>query len=166
MQRVGGTRILSGVRLYMGGWMALCLCVFFLAGLSNCVRPISKDVMTTVNQGLTYPVVIENPKAYIGARVRWGGIIEDIVFGSIETRIVVSQTPLDAKGHPQTDVIGGEFIVQTSQILNSLQFKKGLLITVAGDISAVEEKETGATKYLRPVVLAVEIYPWDKKPIF
>jgi len=150
----------------MGRWMALWLCVFFLAGLSNCARPISKDVMTTVNQGLTYSVVIENPKAHIGSRVRWGGVIEEIVFGTIETRIIVRQSPLDAKGHPQTDVIGGEFIVQTSQVLNSLQFKKGLLITEAGDISGVEEKEIGATKYLRPVVLGVEIYPWDKRPIF
>ncbi len=158
--------IASMTKANRGKWVASWVWIFALAILAGCVHPISKDVMSTVNQGLTYAVVIENPKAFIGSTVRWGGVIEEIVFGSIETRIVVSQAPLNEKGYPQTDVIGGEFIVQTSQTLSSLEYRKGLIITVAGDISAVEEKEIGATKYLRPVVLAVEIYPWDRKPLF
>lgn len=134
--------------------------IFLLAGLSGCMQPFSKSVMASVDRDRTFYVVIENPRAYIGSIVLWGGIIEKALPESGGTRLIVTQTPLDSKGYPQTDTTYGEFIAYTSQTLDRPIFRRGALVTIAGEIDGVQEKETGSMEYPRPIVRIIEIHPW------
>jgi starvation-inducible outer membrane lipoprotein len=144
-------------------WVSLWLWIIFLAGLSGCGPPISKKVMETVDRGRTFSVVIENPKAYIGSVVLWGGVIEEFLPGPKETRLIVRQSPVDDKGHPQTDATYGEFVVHTPDYLSPRTFRKGMVITLAGMVDGVEEEEIGPQKIPRPLVRVIEIYPWTER---
>jgi len=147
----------------LGRWASLRLWIFFLVGLSGCMQPISKDVMATVDPGRTFAVVIENPKAYIGSVVLWGGVVEKYIPGPGQTRLLVEQYPVDAKGRPQMDATYGEFVVHTPDRLDPLLFREGMVITLAGMLDGVEEAEDGPQKMLRPVVRLIEIHAWSER---
>ena len=138
--------------------------IFLLAGLTGCMQPvISKEVMETVNRNLPFSVVIDNPRSYIGAIVLWGGVIERFIPGPEETRLLVIQCPLDAKQRPQTDTTFGEFVAHTPQSLEPLIFRRGMVITLAGEIDGVQEKELGPEEVPRPLVRVIEIHPWTER---
>jgi len=157
----GKMRRMSGATL--GRWTSLWVWIFLSAGLSGCMQPISKDVMATVDRDRTFSVVIENPKAYIGSIVLWGGVIEKVVHGPEETKLIVIQSPLDAKKYPQTDATYGEFVAHTPQFLDPLIFQGGMGITLAGEIDGIEEKELGPEGYPRPLVRVIEIHAWTER---
>jgi outer membrane lipoprotein len=148
----------------LGGWWALFgLWIFFFAGLSGCMPPISKDVMDTVDRDLPFSRVIENPKAYIGSIILWGGVIDKFVPGPEETRLLVIQCPLDAQSHPLTDATYGEFVAHTPRSLDPLIFRRGMAITLAGEIDGVQEKELGPEEVPRPLVRVIEIHAWTER---
>ena len=142
-----------------GKRIVLCLLVLCFSGFSGCASPISKPVMETVDPGRPFSLVVENPQAYIGSIVLWGGTIEKIVPGPEKTRVFVTQCPVDSKGVPQTDATYGEFIAHTPDSLDPLLFHRGMVITIAGMLDGVEE-EPGPVKISRPLVRVIEIHPW------
>jgi outer membrane lipoprotein len=109
--------------------------------------------------------VVENPKGYLGSIVIWGGVVSKVSRGAEGTSLLVMQAPLDSKGHPQTRIALGEFIARTSESLDPRVYRKGLTITLAGEIDGVEEKELGPMEYPRPVLRIIQIHPWEKKPL-
>jgi outer membrane lipoprotein len=146
-----------------GKWASLWLWIFFLAGLPGCMQPISKDVMATVDRDQTFPVVIKNPKAYIGSIVLWGGVIEKVLHGPEGTKLIVIQSPLDAKEYPQTDATYGKFVAHTPQSLDPLIFREGMKITLAGELDGVQEKELGPEDVPHPMVRVIEIHAWTER---
>ncbi len=142
-----------------GRWPSFWLLVSFLAVLCSCGPPISKKVLETVDRGLTFSSFIENPNAYNGRIVRWGGVIEKFVPGSAETRLIVTQCPLDNKGYPQTDTTYGEFVARTTDFLDPRIFRRGMVITLAGMVDGMEE-ELDPEKIPRPLVRVIEIQAW------
>ena len=146
-----------------GRWAVFCLGIFFLAGLFSCIHPVSKIVMETVDQKLAFSVVIQNPKAYVGSIVLWGGVIENAVYGPEGTKLIVIQTLLDARGYPQTSTSEGEFIAHTLQSLDLQVFQSGTKVTIAGEIDGVEEKKLGPMEYPRPLVRVIEIHAWTER---
>ena len=147
----------------LGRWALLWLWIFLLAGLSGCVHPISKDVMATVDKDRTFSAVTQHPKAYIGSTILWGGVIEKILHESGETKLIVSQAPLNSKGYPQTDDTYGEFVAHTPWSLDPEIFRSEMKITLAGEIDEVEEKELGPEEYPRPLVRVIEIHAWTER---
>ena len=45
----------------------------FLMAVSGCAYPISREMREKANEKLTFSEVIENPEAYMGNLVIWGG---------------------------------------------------------------------------------------------
>ena len=130
------------------------------------MQPISKDVMATVDPGRSFSAVIDNPKAYIGSVVLWGGVVEKYIPGTGQTKLLVEQYPVDAKGNPQMADTYGEFVVHTPDGLDPFLFRRGMVITVAGMLDGVEEAEDGPQKILRPTVRVIEIHSWAEKERF
>lgn len=128
-------RRMSGVTLIQP--VSLGLSIFFLIGLCGCEPPISRKVMATVDHGRTFSVVIENPKAYIGSVVLWGGVIEQFIPGPEGTRLIVRECPVDNDGRPQTEATYGEFVAHTPDYLSPRTFRKGMAIALAEMIDGV-----------------------------
>ena len=132
--------------------------ILFFAALSGCVYPFSPNVLDTVEKHLTFEVVIENPKAYIGSVVLWGGVIRMVMIGPEGTQLIVTQIPLDSKGYPEAGATQGDFIAHTSRQLDLKIFHKDTKVAVAGEIDGVNEGQQGPMGYPRPVVRVIEIH--------
>jgi outer membrane lipoprotein len=128
-----------------------------------CAYPISSLVRAEADPNLTLPKVVENPKAYLGFIVIWGGVVSKVFPGTEGTRLLIRQAPLDSQGHPQTRITEGEFIARTPKSLDPLVYRRGLAVTLAGKIEGVEEKNLGVMEYPRPVLRIIELHPWEKK---
>jgi outer membrane lipoprotein len=128
-----------------------------------CAHPISSQLRAEADPNLTLPKVLENPKGYLGSIVIWGGVVSTVSRSAEASRLLVIQTPLDSRGYPQTRVTQGEFIAWTSEPLNPRVYRRGLTITLAGEIDDVEEIKLGSTEYPRPVLRIIQIHPWEQK---
>jgi outer membrane lipoprotein len=127
-----------------------------------CAHPISFLVRAEADPTLTLSKVVENPKTYLGSIVIWGGIISAVSRGPEGTRLLVIETPLDSRGFPQTRVAEGEFIARTPESMDPRVYRRGLAITLAGEIEGVGEKNLGFMEYPRPVLRIIEVHPWGE----
>jgi len=128
-----------------------------------CAHPISALVRAEADPTLTLSKVVKNPKTYLGSIVIWGGIVSTVSREPEGTRLLVIQAPLDSRGYPQTRVAEGEFIARTPESLDPQVYRRGLAITLAGEIESVEEKDLGFMEYPRPVLRIVQVHPWEGK---
>ncbi len=144
----------------MTGRPAICFFIFFLA-LCGCARSISKDTMAKVDTEKTFSVVMQNPQAYIGSTVLWGGVIENIQQGPGETKLIVSQAPLNPNGYPRTEAADREFLAHTSRPLDPQIFHRGSEITLVGEIDALEKSRFGGDDTF-PVLRIIEIHAWAR----
>lgn len=137
--------------------------VLLLIGSCACTQSFSPIVLETVEKQLTFEVVIQNPKAYVGSVVLWGGVIRTVMLNPEGTQLIVTQTSLDSKGYPQTQATEGEFIAHTPRHLDLEIFHRDMKVTIAGEITGVEERQEGPMEYPRPVIEVIEIRPWEEK---
>ena len=147
----------------LGRWASLFLWIFFLAGLSGCAHPISKGVMATVDKDRTFSAVMQDPEANVGSTVLWGGVIDKVSHETGETKLIVSQAPLNSKGYPQTDASDREFVAHTPRSLDPQIYHDGMKVTLVGEIDGVEEKEIGPEEDPRPMVRVIEIHAWTER---
>ncbi len=145
----------------MTGRPAIWFFMFVFIGILGCASSISKEVMEKVDMEKTFPAVMENPQASIGSTVLWGGVIENIRQDAGETKIIVSQAPLDARGYPRNDTADREFIAHTSRTLDTQTFRRGSKITLVGEIDGMEKSRFGGDEAF-PVVRIIEIHAWKR----
>ncbi len=149
------------IRFARGSILAISLGLFCLA-VVGCAHPVSRSTRDLVNTELTYSMVMQNPKTYIGSIVLWGGAVEKVLMGA-ETTLLINQMPLNGQDHPKTEETEGEFIAHTPQPLDLEVYRKGTKVTLAGEIDGVEEKDLGPMEYARPRVRIMEIHPWEER---
>jgi outer membrane lipoprotein len=137
--------------------------VLFFAVLSGCVHSFSPILSDTAEKHLTFEVVIQNPQAYVGSVVLWGGVIRTVMIGPEGTQLIVTQAPLDSKLYPLASATEGDFIVHTLRQLDLTIFSRDTKVTVVGEIDGVNEGEQGPMEYPRPLVRMIEIHAWTEK---
>jgi outer membrane lipoprotein len=137
----------------------LGLLLFIL--FSGCA-PISKELRAEAGQKLTFQQVFQNPEAYKGKIVIWGGeIIQTINQKDKTTLIEVLQRPLDWQEEPkEAETSGGRFLILVERFLDPHIYKKGREITVAGEILGEKTRPLGEMQYRYPFVLSKQIYLW------
>jgi outer membrane lipoprotein len=139
-------------------WFLLLSLIF----LSGCAHVISKDLRTKSDLTLTLSQVRQNPETYRGKWVVWGGeIIETVNQQEGMTQIEVFQRPLGWRGEPrETYPSEGRFLVVYDKYLDPYVFRRGVKITVAGDIVGERTKLLGEMHYRYPLVSGKEVYLW------
>ncbi len=136
--------------------------VLFAAGFLVSCAPLSREIMSQVDNTLTYQVVQQNPERYVGKIVLWGGVIVEVTNKEGETDIKVRQTELDVEKRPKDlDRSAGRFIVRYAGFLDPAIYRAGRLITVAGQVAGKEAHPLGNIQYSYPVLEAKEIYLWE-----
>jgi outer membrane lipoprotein len=130
--------------------------------LSGCAHVILKDLRTKSDLSLTLTQVRQNPDAFKGKWVVWGGeIIETVNQQDGATQIEVFQRPLGWRGEPkETTASEGRFLVLADKYLDPYVFRRGKKITVAGEITGEKSKPLGERDYRYPVVSSKQIYHW------
>ena len=135
---------------------------FLLILLTGCAHVISKDLRASADPSLTFGQVHQNPSAYKGKLVVWGGeIVETLNQKDGTTQIEVFQRPLDREGEPKvTHASGGRFLVLVDKYLDPYVYRSGTNITVAGEISGEKIKSLGEMDYRYPLLSSKQIYLW------
>jgi outer membrane lipoprotein len=142
-------------------WVSLFIFIFLLSG---CAHVISKDLRTKSDPSLTLTQVRQNPEAFKGKLVVWGGeIVETINQKDGTTQIEVFQKPLGWRGEPKGTVASeGRFLVSVDQYLDSYIYRRGKKITVAGEIQGEMIKPLGEMDYRYPLLLTRQYYLWPE----
>ncbi len=129
--------------------------------LLGCAYPIKKEYREEARKDVTFGQVLQNPSAYKGSTVIWGGTIIQTTPQSDGTEIMVLETPLERQERPQADRYSqGRFIVRSPKFLDPEIYKNGMKVTVAGQIVGQEAKPLGQVQYNYPLVEAREIHLW------
>ncbi len=136
----------------------LLLLIFF----SGCL-PISKQLRAQADKTLTFRQVLQNPEAYKGKIVIWGGeVVETINQKDGTTLIIVLQRPLDWTQEPEFRRSEGRFIVLAQGYIDPYVFSRGRRITVAGEIEGKKIMKLGELEYPYPVLLSKQLYLWGQ----
>lgn len=136
----------------------------FLLMISGCAYPISKELRQEARKDLTFSMVLQDPTAYIGSIVLWGGRIIETIPQPEGSEIIVLETPLDYEEMPEAAKYSrGRFIAKSSKLLDPEIYKKGKKITLAGEIIGKETRPMGKAQYTYPVVMIKELYLWKKE---
>jgi outer membrane lipoprotein len=139
--------------------------ILFLLWLPfGCAHVISKDIRAQTNPMITFKRVSQDPNAYRGRTVVWGGeIIETQNQKDGSTLIEVFQRPLDGRDAPElTDPSGGRFLIRFDTYLDPYDYSRGRKITVGGEILGEEVRPLGNMDYHYPLVLSKQVYLWDE----
>ncbi|NWG02795.1 MAG: Slp family lipoprotein [Syntrophaceae bacterium] len=132
--------------------------------ISGCAYPISKELRQEVTKDITFPMVLQDPTAYMGSIVLWGGIIIETMNHPEGSEITVLETPLDYMEEPEPAKHSrGRFVAKTSKFLDPEVYKQRKRITLAGEIVGKEVKPLGKSEYTYPVVLVKQLYLWPKE---
>jgi outer membrane lipoprotein len=136
----------------------------FLAGASSCAYPISTELRNEVGEGITFPMVLQNPTAYLGKIVLWGGLLIETVTLKGGSDITVLDTPLDYQERPEAARYSrGRFIARSPEFLDPAIYKKGRRITLAGEVVGKEAKPLGKVEYVYPVVMVKQLHLWKRQ---
>jgi outer membrane lipoprotein len=143
------------------------LLLLFFGLLLGCAPIISPKMMAKVDSSLTFKEVLQNPDAYRGKTVLWGGKIIQVLPQDGTTFIEVLQMPLGWRKKPEEAYASeGRFLILVKKFLDFSQFDKGKKITVIGEIQGTAQREEikslGEKDYLYPVILSEEIHLWKE----
>ncbi|MEJ2184102.1 MAG: Slp family lipoprotein [Nitrospirota bacterium] len=144
----------------------LFLLVSALVFILSCAPPISKRYREEAAPNVTFTMVLEDPAAFKGSLVVWGGVIIKTVVLDGGTELFILETPLGWREKPgDADSSQGRFIAISSSYLDPLIYHRGRKVTLAGEVTG--ERTTASPKtqrsYTYPVVTVKELHLWQKE---
>lgn len=136
-----------------------CIAIPLALFVSGCGPVISKELRTQITTDITFRQVCENPDAYKGALVLWGGVIVGAKNVEEGTLIEVLQKPTDRRGRPKdVDESGGRFLALYDGYLDVAIYAQGRGVTVAGVIKGKRVQPLGDIEYQYPLIAIKEIH--------
>lgn len=108
--------------------------------------------------------LLENPSAYYGKTVLWGGTILQTHNLTKHTQIEILAYPLSSYQRPLTDQTPqGRFLVHHKGYLEPAVYTQGRLFTVMGKLYKTESGQVGEHSYNYPVIQSEQIHLWAVK---
>lgn len=143
------------------------LLLLFFSFLSGCAPIISRNLLAKVDSSLTFRGILQDPDAYKGKIVLWGGKIIQVLPQDGTTFIEVLQMPLGWRRKPEEAYASeGKFLILVRKFLDFSQFDRVKKITVAGEIQGgvkgEEIKSVTERGYRYPIILYEEIHLWKE----
>ncbi len=149
-----------------GSRRIFCILLLTVLVLSGCAYGISAKWRKEANKELTISTVLDNPDAFKGATVIWGGVIYKTSVSPASTGIIIIATPLDRWERPMgRGHVRGRFIARTSRYLDPQIYRAGRRITVAGEIIGQKKSPLNEVEeYIYPVISIRELHLWKLTP--
>lgn len=147
-------------------WFKLsAMAALVLVALAGCAHVVSSAMREKARPDLTFSTVLGNPDAYKGETVIWGGVIIGVINRENDTLIKVLETTLDSYGMPmERESSKGRFIALVKGYADEEVYRKGYMLTVAGEVAGKESLPVGESQYVYPVMLAKEVHVWAYYP--
>ncbi len=109
--------------------------------------------------------MVQNPDAFVGKRVRWGGTIVTVENRRTETWLEIVARPLQRGGRPtSTGATTGRFFGRVAGFLEPETYQRGREVTVVGTLSQSITRTIGEFPYPFPVVNVETAYLWEQLP--
>jgi outer membrane lipoprotein len=141
--------------------MKYFLLLFFfvmVANLGGCSHVMSDVGVAAVDRSITYADIKTNPEVHAGKKVMVGGIIAVTRSSGDVTQLEVTQLELLSNGVPdETSTSAGRFFVVSGELIDPMQYRPGLLVTVIGEIKGQKVQKLDGADYRYPVFSAKEI---------
>lgn len=135
--------------------------LFFILFTAACAPVISKELRDQVAKELSFKEVLQNPEAYKGNLVVWGGVIIRAENQKEGTLLEVLQKPTDREGRPKdVDHSDGRFLAIHEEFLDVAIYSHGREVTIAGEIKEKRVLPLGEIQYAYPLISVKEIHLW------
>ena len=140
--------------------------LFLFSFALGCAPVISTELKAGVDSSLSFKIVQENPEAYKGKIVLWGGrIIQILPQEDGSALIEVLEWLLGWSDKPKKTVeFRGKFLFVAKEPLDTSIYKRGNRITLAGEIQGEIQgskiKELTDSTYRYPLLLSKEMHVW------
>ena len=140
------------------------LALLLAVGLAGCSYPISEEFRVKAKGGPSFPAALDDPAAYKGATVIWGGEIIRTVNKKGGTDITVLEAPLRSSLMPGRAFHSrGRFIIRSRRFLDPAVYRTSKRVTVAGQIVSQEKQPLGEIQYGYPVLQVRELHLWPSE---
>lgn len=108
--------------------------------------------------------VQQEPDNYKGQRVRWGGVITQIINNKDDTWVEVLALQLSSNGRPLSNRLNnqGRFIAKLDQFLDPEVYQAGYSITIIGTVTDNIDGKIGEYLYQFPVITVQGHHLWPK----
>lgn len=143
----------------------LLLSLLLVMASACATEPIAKQYRQEARaEDLTFSMVFQNPEAYVGDIVLWGGVIVETTNLKNGTEIIVLQTPLGGEERPKSAKHSrGRFIAMSEKFLDPALYRWGRKITLAGQVAGKKTLALGKTSYTYPVVTIKQLHLWKRR---
>jgi outer membrane lipoprotein len=139
----------------------LFLLIVLTLVLAACAPGFSRRSLGQVEPHLPFVVLLQDPDAYKGKVVMYGGEIIQTRAEANEAWVEVLQKPLDWQHRPQPgDVSSGRFLAHFSSFQDPVIYAPGRPITVIGEVRGKIVQKIGDLDYSYPLIEAREPKLW------
>lgn len=142
--------------------MLLCL-YFTLIFTAGCTTVISEQSRKLVDSTVPFKEIKIAPENYTGKHLLLGGRIVRTTNNSAGAAIELVQFDLTASSYPDdTFLSNGRFLATSSSFMDPLIFRKGMLMTLVGEVKGKKTLRLDAMDYTYPVLTIREWYLWPE----
>ena len=137
------------------------LCIFQI--LIGCATPvIPLHLVERVDRTVNFDQLKGNSEAYQDRIVVLGGQILEARNLEEGTLFEILQLPLTSASRPVTDLVRsrGRFLLFHSGFLDTAVYRKGLFVTIVGEVIGTRTQPVGAMNYRYPYLTAKFIHLW------
>jgi len=140
----------------------LILVIISLALFSTgCSTIISEQSRKLVDTNESFKVIKQTPDAYIGKHVMLGGRIANVKNSAEGAQLEIVQFELSSTGYPEdTFVSYGRFLALNSSYMDPLVYRRGMLITLVGELKGKKTLRLDDLDYTYPVLTMREWHIW------
>ena len=132
--------------------------------MTGCGAAISPELRAQVDPAVAFKAVFQDPDAYKGKVVLWGGEIIQVRNAKDGTWIELLQRPLGGDDRPIRDSASeGRFLVRHSGFLDPAVYAPGREMTVAGAVEGRRRQPLGEIEYSYPVVSDKQRVIWGPR---
>lgn len=129
--------------------------------LQGCTTIISEQSRRLVDTEAQFSEVRESPDRFIGKHIMLGGRIAGVKNTPEGTQVEVVQFDLTWNGYPEDKFISyGRFLATSSEFLDKMIFREGMLITLVGEIKGKTKQRLDEMEYIYPVIAMREWHLW------
>jgi len=149
-----------GIRGFNKGWPWGALTALVALCLSGCASHPRPQALY-IDTRLSPQDVLAHPRATLGVRVRWGGMVIGDTVGPVHSTLIILAYPLNDHGRPrlrQTPL--GRFQATAPGYLDPILFARGRLITVVGTVAGTQTGFVGQARYLYPRLRILKTHLW------
>jgi outer membrane lipoprotein len=131
--------------------------------LAGCTPIISEQSRKLINSDASFKTIKERPDDYIGKNIMVGGRIADTRNRADGAELEIVQFELTSQSYPEDTFISyGRFLATNSSFMDPLIFKRGMLITLVGELKGKRTLRLDDMDYTYPVISLREWYLWPE----